>query len=556
MDHARHGQKTSHPAAARLDVLSSMKPAPPEPADQDIERLRQEAIGLLIQTARLSEETDRLGKELRQSQRDLTDRPAISAARPVRLEQLDTEITEQHLAKIREFFEAAPAPDAAARHYRTLLARYYNQLIPAGSSVLEIGCGSGELLARLHARRKVGVDLSPRQIELARARVPDAELHVQAGEKLRLAETFDCIIISDTLNFAADVQRLFGQLLTVAHADTRLFVNFHNSLWRPIFAPAIWLGLKSRQPQNSWLASSDVVNLMQLAGWDPVTRQGRILAPIPLLGLDTLINRGLAPLLQWFCLSVFVSARPPHRAVAGPPSVSVIIPARNEAGNIAAAVSRTPEMGAGTELIFVEGHSRDDTWEQIQRVQRENPGRKIKILRQPGQGKGDAVRAGFAAATGEILMILDADLTVPPEELPKFHEVLASGRAEFANGVRLVYPMDKEAMRFLNLCANKAFSLIFTWLLGQPVKDTLCGTKALRRAHYEKIAANRAYFGDFDPFGDFDLLFGAAKLNLKIADVPIHYKERTYGATNIQRWKHGWLLLRMVLFAARKLKFV
>ncbi len=217
---------------------------------------------------------------------------------------------------------------------------------------------------------------------------------------------------------------------------------------------------------------------------------------------------------------------------------------------------RTAELGAGTELIFVEGHSRDDTWAQIQRVAQEYPDRKIKIMQQTGKGKGDAVRLGFAAATGDILMILDADLTMPPEELPKFYEVIANGRAEFANGVRLVYPMDEEAMQFLNLCANKAFGIIFTWLLGQPVKDTLCGTKVLSRHHYERIAANRAYFGDFDPFGDFDLLFGAAKLNLKIADVPIRYKQRTYGTTNIHRWSHGWLLLRMVVFAARKLKFV
>jgi glycosyltransferase involved in cell wall biosynthesis len=233
-----------------------------------------------------------------------------------------------------------------------------------------------------------------------------------------------------------------------------------------------------------------------------------------------------------------------------------VIPARNEAGNIAAAVARTPEMGGGTELIFVEGNSKDDTWAKIQEVAAAHPGRKIKIMQQAGKGKGDAVRKGFAAATGDILMILDADLTMPPEELPKFYAVLADGHAEFANGVRLVYPMEDEAMQFLNLCANKSFGLIFTWLLGQPVKDTLCGTKVLSRTHYEQVAANRAYFGDFDPFGDFDLLFGAAKLNLKIADVPIRYKERTYGSTNIQRWSHGWLLLRMVLFAARKLKFI
>ncbi|RXK55686.1 glycosyltransferase [Oleiharenicola lentus] len=464
-------------------------------------------------------------------------------------------IARQHLDKVRAFFDTATPPNAPARHYRALLARYYNLLIPPTASVLEIGCGGGELLARIQARRKVGVDLSPHQVELARARVPGAEFHVQAGETLELSERFDCILISDTLNFSADVQMLFERLQTVAHADTRLFVNFHNSLWRPLLSLATLFGVKNRQPQSSWLATSDVVNLMQLGGWSPITCQGRVLVPVWLFGVDYLANRWLAPLLQWFCLTIFIAARPHRQPAAAQPTVSVIIPARNEAGNIAAAVLRTPEMGAGTELIFVEGHSKDDTWARIQQVAREHPDRKIKIMQQTGRGKGDAVRLGFAAATGDILMILDADLTMPPEELPKFYAVLAHEQAEFANGVRLVYPMDEKAMQFLNLCANKAFGLIFTWLLGQPVKDTLCGTKVLRRAHYERIDANRAYFGDFDPFGDFDLLFGAAKLNLKIADVPIRYKERTYGETNIQRWKHGWLLLRMVLFAARKLKF-
>ncbi len=472
-------------------------------------------------------------------------------------------LAREHLDRVRAFYDAAAsAPLAGAAAYRGLLAHYYNLLIPPDASVLEIGCGSGDLLGRLRARRKVGVDLSPRQIEAARARFPDAEFHVQAGELLELAgpggarEAFDVIIVSDTLNLAADVQRLLERLHHVSHPDTRLLVNFQNTLWRPLLSLARASGLKASQPQNSWLASSDVLNLLQLAGWSAIHRHGRILVPASFLGLGSLVNRWLAPLLQWFCLTVFIVARRARTPAPQPLTVSVVIPARNEAGNIAAAVTRTAELGAGTELIFVEGHSRDDTWAEIQRVAAAHPERRIKILQQTGKGKGDAVRAGFAVATGDVLMILDADLTMPPEELPKFYDVIASGRAEFANGVRLVYPMDEKAMQFLNLCANKAFGLIFTWLLGQPVKDTLCGTKVLTRAHYERIAANRSYFGDFDPFGDFDLLFGAAKLNLKIADVPIRYRERTYGTTNIQRWRHGWLLLRMVLFAARKLKFV
>jgi SAM-dependent methyltransferase len=468
------------------------------------------------------------------------------------------DLTREHLERVRAYYDQAP-PSArkwGARSYRALLARYYNLLIPPEASVLEIGCGDGELLSLLRVSRKTGIDLSAAQIAAARRRLPDAEFHVQSGEALELSGRFDVIVISDTLNLAGDVQRLLERLHTVSHPGTRLIINFQNSLWRPLLSLATILGLKIRQPENSWLASSDVLNLLQLSAWSPVSRHGRMLLPVRVLGLETLVNRWIAPFFQWLCITIFVVARPQRTTPPAALTVSVVIPARNEAGNIAAAIARTPEMGAGTEIIFVEGHSRDDTWARIQGETAANPGRKIKILQQTGRGKGDAVRAGFAAATGDILMILDADLTMPPEELPKFYEVIASGRAEFANGVRLVYPMEERAMQFLNLCANKTFGLIFSWLLGQPVKDTLCGTKVLSRAHYENIAANRAYFGDFDPFGDFDLLFGAAKQNLKIADVPIRYRERTYGTTNIQRWSHGWLLLRMVMFAARKLKFV
>lgn len=460
--------------------------------------------------------------------------------------------------KVRGHFDRADPPGLLALSYRRLLAHYYSLLIPAAARVIEIGCGGGELLSALSVERAAGIDVSATQIKRARQRLPSARLWVQAGEELTSDETFDAIVVSDTLNHAVDVQKLLEKALTVAHAETRLIINYHSNLWHPIFTLAGLFGFRDRTLQSNWLSTSDIKNLLTLADWETIRTEHRILLPLHLGGLGPAVNRILAPLLPIFCLSVFVVARPRPQRTNSPQtlSVSVIIPARNEAGNIAAAVARTPHMGASTELIFVEGHSKDDTWGEIQRVAAAHPNLAIKTLRQSGRGKGDAVRAGFAAATGDILMILDADLTMPPEELPKFYDVIATGKAEFANGVRLVYPMDEKAMQFLNLCANKTFGIIFTWLLGQPVKDTLCGTKVLRRAHYESIAANRAYFGDFDPFGDFDLLFGAAKLNLKIADIPIRYRERIYGETNIQRWRHGWLLLRMVLFAARKLKFV
>jgi SAM-dependent methyltransferase len=466
-------------------------------------------------------------------------------------------LTRDHLDAMRRFFDAAPPLTLAALGYRRLLAHYYNLMIPEDSRVLEIGCGGGELLARLRARNVTGVDISPVQIEAAQKRMPQGRFIVQTGEELEIDGAFDFIIISDTLNYAADVQAVLQRLHAVATPETRLLLNFQSNLWRPLLALGRALRIGRPAPQSSWLADEDVRNMLTLADWTLVRTDHRLLCPFRLGGIDGLFNRWLAPFLPWLCLTVFMVARP-ARAVGIAPqlTVSIVIPARNEAGNIQAAVERTPELGAGAELIFVEGHSRDDTWAEIQRVQREFPQRKIKILRQSGKGKGNAVREGFAAASGDLLFILDADLTMPPEELPKFYDVVATGHAEFANGCRLVYPMETRAMQFLNLCANKIFGIIFTWLLGQPVKDTLCGTKVLSRAHYEKIAAGRAYFGNFDPFGDFDLLFGAAKLNLKIADVPIRYRERTYGKTNIHRWSHGWLLLRMVAFAARKLKFV
>ena len=231
-------------------------------------------------------------------------------------------------------------------------------------------------------------------------------------------------------------------------------------------------------------------------------------------------------------------------------------PCRNEKGNIREAVARTPVMGAGTELIFVDGSSNDGTVEEIEAVMREYKGPlELKLVHQgDGKGKGDAVRKGYAAASYPVLMILDSDLTVPPEDLPKFYRALVAGKGEFINGVRLVYPMEGEAMRFLNLLGNKFFSLALSWLLEQPIKDSLCGTKVLYREAYDRIADNRSFFGDFDPFGDFDLLFGAARLNLKIVDLPVRYRARTYGDTKISRFSHGWLLLKMTAFGFKKLR--
>jgi len=460
---------------------------------------------------------------------------------------------------------AARAVPRAAAYYHRRLAEVYGFLIPPGQRVLELGCGRGDLLAALEPAEGVGVDFSPAMIAQARARHPEMRFVVGDAHALEdvLSGPYDAIILSDLVNDLWDVQGVLEQVRALAAPGTRIVVNAYSRLWEPALALAERLGLAQPVLYRNWLAPDDVANLLHLTGFEVIRRWQEVVWPVATPLADRLCNRYLARLwpFRHLGLANFFLARPaPGAPSAGEPAeeplVSVVVAARNEAGNVPDIFARVPELGGGTEFVFVEGHSQDGTYEAIEEAIAAHPERRCQLLRQTGVGKGDAVRAGFAAARGEVLMILDADLTVPPEDLPRFYDALRSGRGEFINGVRLVYPMEREAMRFWNLLGNKFFSLAFSWLLGQPVKDTLCGTKVLWRKDYERLAANRSYFGDFDPFGDFDLLFGAAKLGLRIIDLPIRYRERTYGTTNIDRWRHGWLLLRMVAFAATRIKFV
>lgn len=444
--------------------------------------------------------------------------------------------------------------------YHRRLTKVYQFLVAPGERVLEIGCSRGDLLAALKPAIGVGLDFSTAMIERARQRHPHLRFLQGDAHALELDEEFDVIILSDLVNDLWDVQTVLEQVARLTTPRSRIIINSYSRVWEPPLAVAEKLGLAMPTLHQNWLTVADIDNLLELADCELIRHWEEVLWPLPTPLLNGFCNRFLAKLWPFnqLALTNFLVARPrPQARRTDPePSVSVIVPARNEAGNVANIFARTPEMGRWTELVFVEGHSSDNTYETIEQAIRAHPERRCKLFRQPGKGKGDAVRLGFTEASGDILMILDADLTVPPEDLPRIYAALREGKGDFINGVRLVYPMEQEAMRFANLLGNKFFSIAFSWLLGQSVKDTLCGTKVMWKTDYERIAANRAYFGDFDPFGDFDLLFGAAKLGLKIVDLPVRYRERTYGETNIQRWSHGWLLLKMVLFAAGRIKFV
>ena len=463
------------------------------------------------------------------------------------------------------------------KNWRAKNAYYYEMqkacycfFIPENKRVMELGCGTGNLLAELKPGYGVGIDLSKEMIEIARQEFPwlhyfqadvENEAFILVIPEEERKKPFDYIILSDLAGLLEDVQKTFENLHPLCSPDTRIIVSYHNILWEPLLKMGEKIGWKMPSGLSSWLSCDDLKNLLDLAGFEAVKEDRQMLIPrkIPFVApfLELL---GTIPLINRLSLSHYVVARvsPYHRKKFSEhqKGVSVIVPCKNEKGNIEPLIRRIPDLGSHTEIIFIDGHSHDGTQDEIKRIMDVFPEKDIRLLVQEGTGKGDAVRKAFSQATQDILMILDADITVAPEDLPKFYNAVVNGKGEFINGCRLVYPMENEAMRFLNILGNKFFSLVFTWLLNQRIKDTLCGTKVLSKKHYEQIAANRDYFGDFDPFGDFDLLFGASKLNLKIVEVPVRYNARRYGETQINRFAHGFLLLKMSIFAVKKMKLL
>jgi SAM-dependent methyltransferase len=462
----------------------------------------------------------------------------------------------------------------AARNgaYYKAIERLARFVIPRGATVLEIGCGTGDLLAALEPADGVGVDLSPRLVERAQRKHPQLAFYEGDVETMDVSalegRTFEYIVLSDVVGLLGDVWSALRAIRRFCTARTRLLVTYYNFVWEPLLKLGEIAGMKMPIPQQNWLGMSDLANLLYLNHYDVIRAGTAQLLPIDippgLPFISQAVNRYLAnaPGLRHFALTQFFVCR---LANGGGPiptrehACTVVVPCKNEKGNIDDIVARTPELGRGTELIFVDGNSDDGTVEAIEKHISANGGKgtrpRMRLIHQgDGKGKGDAVRKGFAVATGDILFILDADLTVPPEDLPQFYLALAEGRAEFVNGSRLAYPMEGEAMRLLNTIGNKAFGLALSATLEQRLKDTLCGTKVMFRRDYERLAANRHFFGDFDPFGDFDLLFGAAKLNLKIVELPIRYRARTYGETKISRFKNGLELLRMTEYAFRKFR--
>jgi hypothetical protein len=423
--------------------------------------------------------------------------------------------------------------------------------------VLNIRCQTGYLLDAVNPSKGVGVEICEEMVTVARQAYPRFEFVQCDSEDYQPSEKFDYIIFSD-ISDTVDLQSSFMRLRDACLPHTRLVIYTYNHLWRPVLHLANRLGVRMPQREPNWVSEHDLRVFLNLSGFECLYVYRTVLFPKWLPIISWLFNQIMArlPGLQRLCMiKVLVARSVPSKREQQEISTSIIIPCKNERGNIEAAITRIPEMGKHTEIIFCDDKSTDGTAQEVLQMQKCYPNRDIKLVNGPGICKADNVWTGFAAASGDILMILDADLTVMPEELPRFFDAMVEGKGEFINGTRLVYPMQKMAMNTLNMIGNTFFSKVFSFILGQPIKDTLCGTKVLWLSDWERIRPLIGSWGVKDRWGDYELLFGAAKRNLLIHDLPIHYQERRYGTTKMVKvfW-NGMNMFRMCFAAWRKFK--
>ena len=444
------------------------------------------------------------------------------------------------------------------RYYYGEMAQLLSFLIPHDATVMQLGSGSGDLLAQLPGKRKTGIECVPELLEKAKKDHPNIVSIEDDFWNLKTKQQFEYGLIAEITDSLPDIEVMLRESRKVLEERGRLIMVTRSRVWRPVFAIAKSLRfMRSQGPFRNLLRLRDLENMLHLAGFEVVSKGRGIICPVYIPLLSAFCNRFLAhlPVFSYFGAIQYVVARPypiERREV----NVSIIVAARNEKGNIKSIVERIPTLGTKTEVVFVEGHSKDGTWEEMERVKREYTGPlSITLLKQDGKGKWDAVKKGFTAAQHELLMILDADMTVPPEDLPRFYEAYVEGRADFVNGSRFIYPMEGEAMRFFNKLGNRFFITFVSFIIGWRLTDTLCGTKVFSKRDYDRFAFHARYFSAWDPFGDFDLIFSAAKRNLRIAELPIAYRDRTYGQTQISRWRDGYKLLRMCLYTVIRFKF-
>jgi SAM-dependent methyltransferase len=443
------------------------------------------------------------------------------------------------------------------RYFYDRIKRLLRYIVEPQSRVLDLRCETGHLLASVSPSCGVGVEISETMVACARKEHPDLQFVQSDPEDFQLNETFDYILFNHIFD-TVDILRAFEHIRQHCNGDTQLVIINYNHLWQPLLDLASKIGLRSRFVEPNWVSENDVRNFLKLAGFQPVHKHRLMLFPKWIPFLSAFLNDflGRLPGLQRLCLMQVIVARPVLRPQKEEDvTVSVVVPCRNEIGNVRAAVERIPAMGKHTEIIFCDDKSTDGTADEVRRMQSLYPEKDIRLVDGPGICKAENVWTGFREARGDVLMILDADLTVMPEELPIFFRALVNSPASFVNGCRLVYPMREGAMKFANMLGNKVFGLVFSFLLDQRIKDTLCGTKVLWRRDWNRMERTLGTWGIQDHWGDYELLFGASKLHLEIVEAPVHYQERIHGVTKMTRvFFNGLRMLSICWHAWRRLE--
>ena len=434
-------------------------------------------------------------------------------------------------------------------YYYLQLKQLFAAHISPGQKVLEVGCGTGDILASVAPRTGHGIDISGEMIKLARAKHQDLSFWQQNVYQLRLRQTYDAVILCDLIDHLPDIYQALHQIRQVCTPQTKVVVSTINPIWEPVLHLTEKIGMKMPEGPHNWVPLPDLINIFEICGFTIEQSGYAALIPKHILGLSNLVNRHISQLgaLKHLAFVEYLVSKKAPKVKSKTYSTSIIIPVFNEADNITPCIKQVPRLGKKTEIIVVDDGSTDKTNQIVRKIAKKN--KAITLITFPkNQGKARAVAAGFARARGQILLILDADMTVPPQELTCFYELLAENRADFVNGTRMVYPMEKQAMRYFHLLGNKFFSSFLSWLLNQRVTDTLCGTKALFKKDARKIILGN------EPWGDFDLLFGAANLQLRIKEYPVHYKKRQTGESKMHAISHGLRLLYMCGVGMYRLK--
>ena len=425
------------------------------------------------------------------------------------------------------------------RYRRKILRR----IIPPHKKILDIGCGGGDNLANLTPSRGLGLDISSHMVHLAKSRHPELEFICKDIDTYSPEEgDWEYLLAINLLLEVPDINLTLNRIHHIMSEETRLVILNHSANWEFLFRIYTFFQKWNKRINQNWLNRRDYENLFNNCGFQVIKKTKALLVPINIPILSNIINWLFhqIPFIRRFgLLDIYTLKKRIPRERLPDFSVSVIVPCKNESENIPAIIPRMPGMGRFTEIVFVDDLSTDDTHKCMQEQKEKFPDVPVKIVDGSGLGKGAACRKGFEAATGDILMILDADLTVPPEVLPDFFEIIQAGHAEFVNGSRQVYQLEEDSMRMANCIGNGFFAYLFSFLMGFRVNDTLCGTKVFFRKHYPLILESREFFATNDVWGDFDLLFAASRHNLMYTEHPVHYFPRTYGETKMGRRLHN-----------------